>query len=92
MNEITIKEKGNYLDVTIGEITIYGCQRKTGTKDGKPYDFIAMPQRKGKDEKWYAVCSVSRTLGGKILEAVKGYEPEGIEQPPFDGGDDEPPF
>lgn len=42
---------GVTFDMTVNGITIYGC-RVIETKDG---DFIGLPQRKGKDGKWYSI-------------------------------------
>ena len=42
---------GVAFDMTVNGITIYGC-RVVETKDG---DFIGLPQRKGKDGKYYSI-------------------------------------
>ena len=42
---------GVAFDMTVNGISIYGC-RVVETKDG---DFIGLPQRKGKDGKYYSI-------------------------------------
>lgn len=42
---------GVSFDMTVNDISIYGC-RVVETKDG---DFIALPQRKGNDGKYYSI-------------------------------------
>lgn len=45
---------GAFLDLTINGITIYGVKVVDG-KEGQYEDFLAMPSRKGKDEKYYNI-------------------------------------
>lgn len=78
---IEIKNKrdtraGEYFDVDINGVTVHGCTYKSGTSTRGPYEFIAPPQRKGKDkdgnDKWYNVVSFSREVGDAILAAYRG--------------------
>lgn len=39
-----------------GTITIYNMMYVEGTKDGKDYAFVTMPQTKGKDGNYYNMC------------------------------------
>lgn len=52
VNKVHQFDNGNVtFDMTVNGISIYGC-RVVETKDG---DFIALPQRKGKDGKYYSI-------------------------------------
>ena len=44
-------------DMIVNGIRINGCFYREGEKDGKPYEFISLPSTKGKDNKYYPVCS-----------------------------------
>lgn len=47
-------KNGNVLcDVTINDVTIYGCFFVEGEKDGKHYELLSFPSEKGKDGKYY---------------------------------------
>lgn len=37
-------------------VTVYGCTYIEGTKDGKDYSFVSMPQRKGSDGNYYNIA------------------------------------
>ena len=95
---ITVKKSGNYYDVTLGGITIYGCTHMAGTsaKTGNDYDFISFPRRKAtKDgvDKWYDIVAVSKEVHSQIHTAI--LEAEGVkampEKHPFED-DSEIPF
>ena len=60
---------GVAFDMTLNGISIYGC-RVIETKDG---DFIGLPQRKGKDGKYYSIvwAKFSETDTMDILEEVE---------------------
>ena len=60
---------GVVFDMTLNGIAIYGC-RVIETKDG---DFIGLPQRKGKDGKWYSIvwAKFSETDTKDILAEVE---------------------
>ena len=61
-------------NVTFSGTTIYGCklfEKKDGT------NFVAMPQQKGTDGKYYNVVFVSEDLATMICDwACKAYESE----------------
>lgn len=59
----------NFFNVSFAGLTIYGCKRKQGESNGKPYDFIAMPRRKGNNEQWYPICKSSNELSDAIMDA-----------------------
>lgn len=56
-------------DLEINSIRIYGCR----VVEGKNGDFISWPQRKGSDNKYYAIASayISNDDQGKILAEVE---------------------
>jgi len=91
---VTVKQHGNYYDVTISGITIYGCTHKTGTSAKGDYDFISFPRRKGNDDKWYDIIAVSKDVHSQIHAAI--LEAEGVKvMPEVDVNadlDDIPPF
>ena len=60
---------GVVFDMALNGISIYGC-RVIETKDG---DFIGLPQRKGKDGKWYSIvwAKFSETDTKDILAEVE---------------------
>ena len=49
------EDGGITFDMTVGEVTIYGCK----IAHGKNGDFISFPSRKGKDGKYYSHAYVS---------------------------------
>lgn len=69
VNRVHHYEFGVFFDMTINGITIYGC-RVIETKDG---DFIALPQRKGNDGKYYSIvwAKFSETDTKDILSEVE---------------------
>lgn len=83
ISNVVDSQYGARFDVTIGGITIKGCQRKTGTSAKGEYDFIALPQYrkldktgavvKKADGKDMYVCDIfiSKELGADMLAAVK---------------------
>lgn len=67
---ISIELKDNdFFNVSFSGLTIYGCKRKQGTGAKGDYDFIAMPQRKGNNDKWYAICKADDKLADAIMDA-----------------------
>jgi hypothetical protein len=72
-------KNGEYFDLVIDGVTICGCQYKSGTGAKGDYEFIATPQRKGKDkdgnDKWYAVVKLDNDTAAQALMAYKGEEP-----------------
>lgn len=44
-------------DMIVNGIRINGCFYREGEKDGKSYEFISLPSTKGKNDKYYPVCS-----------------------------------
>ena len=96
---ITIENKrqtkaGEYFDVVIDGVTIYGCQFKSGTSAKGDYAFIATPQRKGTDkdgaDKWYSIVKLDNQNSKAALEAYQGQAQLNDEEPPFQ--DDDTPF
>lgn len=69
-------EHGRWYNINIDGITIFGCQRKQGEKNGKDYDFISMPARKGADGKYYGHVKLDDDVAEQVLDAVKEYEGE----------------
>lgn len=63
---------GAFLDLTINGITIYGVKVVDG-KEGQYEDFLAMPSRKGKDEKYYNIvyCPISPADTKLIIEELE---------------------
>lgn len=59
--------------VKINGVTIYGCRAVTYTdKEGKSKDFLAFPERKGSDGKYYkhAYIALSQEDQQKICDAI----------------------
>jgi len=90
---ITIENKrgtknGEYFDLVIDGVTIYGCQYKSGTGAKGDYEFIATPQRKGTDkdgkDKWYPIVKLDKGAADMALAAYKGES--------CDSSDDYPDF
>ena len=93
---ITIENKrqtkaGEYFDVVIDGVTIYGCQFKSGTSAKGDYAFIATPQRKGTDkdgaDKWYSVVKLDNETSKAALAVYQGHAQPNDEEPPFDDPD-----
>ena len=83
-NMVTIGNKrvtknGEYFDVIIDGVTIYGCQYKSGTGAKGDYEFVATPQRKGKDkdgnDKWYACVKLDAGTAEQVMQAYRGEDP-----------------
>lgn len=81
---------GEFFDLVIGGVTIYGCQYKSGTSAKGDYEFIATPQRKGKDkdgnDKWYSIVKLENETAKGALIVYKGDKPQD-DEPPFDDSD-----
>lgn len=60
---------GNLFNLNVNEMTIYGCSIKA-TREGEA--FVAMPSRKGNDNKWYPVvsCKLPEAISDEIIIAV----------------------
>lgn len=85
MITIERKQRGGkeYLDITVGGVTIYGCQRRQGVGAKGPYDFICR-QEKGKDDKWYNVVKFSDGVTAAIIAELDGGGSGGMDEPGFD--------
>ena len=79
--EVISAKEGTYADgggwqlctVKINGVTIYGCRAVTYTdKEGKSKDFLAFPDRKGSDGKYYkhAFIALSAEDQQKICDAI----------------------
>lgn len=90
---ITVEKKTNrggvFFDITVDGVTIYGCQRKTGSGAKGDYDFISTPRRKYQDkdgqEKWADIVRFDKETADRVLAAVKAQEGAGP-------GEEEYPF
>lgn len=62
------KDGGVVFDLTIDDITVYGCRVASGPKG----DFVSFPSRKGKDDKYYSIVYLRLTEDetGDILDKV----------------------
>lgn len=62
------KDGGIAFDLNVDDITIYGCR----VIQGKKGDFVAFPQRKGKDDKYYShvYLALTEEETQEILEKV----------------------
>ena len=60
---------GNLFNLNVNGITIYGCSVKA-TRDGEA--FVAMPSRKGRDDKWFPVvsCRLPESVSDDIITQV----------------------
>ncbi len=68
MNVINKLPKLAYFDCTIGDISISGCSL---VKVGDKAPFVGLPQRKGKDDKWYSVVYIPKgTLSDELTKAA----------------------
>jgi hypothetical protein len=82
---ITVEKKSNrggvFFDITVDGVTIYGCQRKTGTGAKGDYDFISTPRRKYQDkdgqDKWADIVKFDKDTADRVLAAVKAQEGDG---------------
>lgn len=63
-----------FADVVINGVTVYDCKAVTYTdkNDGKDKDFLAWPERKGSDDKYYklAYAPLSPEDSQKICDAI----------------------
>lgn len=67
---------GTFLNISIdtgqGVVTVYGCQRMTGTSAKGAYDFISTPSRKGFDKdrnvKYWSIVKFSPEMNATILD------------------------
>lgn len=51
-----IKEGTVAFDMEVNGVKVYGCWYKEGTnKDGKEYQIVSLPQKKGKDGVYYSI-------------------------------------
>ena len=90
---ITVEKKSNrggvFFDIAVDGVTIYGCQRKTGTGAKGDYDFISTPRRKYQDkdgqDKWADIVKFDKETADRVLAAVKAQEGAG-------SGEEEYPF
>jgi len=59
---------GIVFDLTIDDITVYGCRVASGTHG----DFVSWPSRKGKDDKYYSIVYLRLTEDetNEILDKV----------------------
>ena len=82
---ITVEKKSNrggvFYDITVDGVTIYGCQRKTGTGAKGDYDFISTPRRKYQDkdgqDKWADIVKFEKETAERVLAAVMAQEGDG---------------
>ena len=100
--EITVKATtnngGTWHDVTIGGVTIIGCQRKQGSGAKGPYDFVSLPQRqytaRSGETKYARIIMLDKDTEEAVRAAVKAYDAgEGTsegEYPPDETTDLEP--
>jgi hypothetical protein len=75
----TTNNGGTFYDVTIGGVTIIGCQRKQGTGSKGAYDFISFPQRpyqKNGVVKYAKIVMLDKETEEAVRAAIKGYEGE----------------
>lgn len=79
-----VTDKLELFDLEVADgIIIHGCSYKSGSGAKGPYEFIAMPQRKGKDregnDKWYNEVTLSKEAAERALwayQAAKNPEDE----------------
>ena len=71
----TEKEQVISFDVTVNYVTIYGMIYRSGvSKQGKDYEIISFPARKGSDDTYYNHCwfGISKDLQENIKEQIGG--------------------
>ena len=56
-------------DMIVNGVKINGCFYRDGEKDGKQYEFISLPSTKGKDGKYYPVCSFK--ISDELLKDIE---------------------
>lgn len=84
MSDITVTSTtnngGKWYDVTIGGVTIIGCQRKQGTGSKGPYDFVSLPQRKYQtrsgEDKYAPIVKLDKEIEDAVRAAVKAHDKE----------------
>jgi hypothetical protein len=74
----TVNNGGTWYDVTIGGVTIIGCQRKQGTGAKGPYDFISLPQRayttSGGAKKYAPIVKLDKETEDAVRAAIKAHD------------------
>lgn len=67
VREIKMQDGSSFIsaDVKINGVTIYGCKPVTykDKESGEEKDFLAFPERKGKDGKYYKIAYVAMKQG-----------------------------
>lgn len=61
-------------DVVVNNVNVNGCWYRTGTKDGKEWEMLSLPQYKGNDGKYYnyAFFPINRDdLKKNIISQIK---------------------